>query len=159
MPSVWQVVRTETDANSTASDLRQSSELPVQVLRQRDNLCAEAAATRAVATRVPEQSLLRLSAVRDNVAMSDPSKRKRRWFQFSLRTLFVIVATLAVQCAVCLPKLRERQEYNNISAAERFLGTMELLRPLPDIPDDGPMVYPAPGHQRAFPPLAPKASD
>jgi hypothetical protein len=32
---------------------------------------------------------------------------------------------------------------------------IELLRGTPDIPDSGPMVYPAPGHQRAFPPLAP----
>jgi hypothetical protein len=42
--------------------------------------------------------LLRLSAVGDNVAMeaephkADRPKRKRRWFQFSLRTLLVFTA-------------------------------------------------------------------
>jgi hypothetical protein len=39
--------------------------------------------------------LLRLLAVRDNAAMeaeptkTDPQKRKRRWIQFSLRTLLI----------------------------------------------------------------------
>jgi hypothetical protein len=40
---------------------------------------------------------------------ADPPKRKRRWFQFSLRTLFVIVTILAVDCSVCLPILRDWQ--------------------------------------------------
>jgi hypothetical protein len=41
---------------------------------------------------------------------ADPPKRKRRWFQFSLRTLLVVVTIIAVQCAVCLPLLREWQQ-------------------------------------------------
>jgi hypothetical protein len=42
---------------------------------------------------------------------ANPPKRKRRWFQFSLRTLLLVVVTIAaVQCAVCLPMLREWQE-------------------------------------------------
>ena len=40
---------------------------------------------------------------------ADPPKRKRRWFQFSLRTLLVVVTVAAVKCAVCLPMLREWQ--------------------------------------------------
>jgi hypothetical protein len=36
---------------------------------------------------------------------ADPPKRKRRWFQFSLRTLFVIVTILALDRAICLPIL------------------------------------------------------
>ncbi|HEV2971232.1 MAG TPA: hypothetical protein VGY55_14755 [Pirellulales bacterium] len=40
---------------------------------------------------------------------ADSSKHKRRWFQFSLRTLFVVVAIMGVQCGVCLPMLREWQ--------------------------------------------------
>jgi hypothetical protein len=30
---------------------------------------------------------------------ADPPKRKRRWFQFSLRTLMIAVTLLAVSCA------------------------------------------------------------
>jgi Tfp pilus assembly protein FimT len=40
----------------------------------------------------------------------DPPKRKRRWFQYSLRSLLIVVAIAAVQCAVCLPLLREWQQ-------------------------------------------------
>ena len=33
---------------------------------------------------------------------ADPPKRQRRWFQFSLRTLMIVVTLLAVVCAyVC----------------------------------------------------------
>jgi hypothetical protein len=41
---------------------------------------------------------------------AEPPKRKRRWYQFSLRTLLVVVTIATVQCAVCLPMLREWQE-------------------------------------------------
>jgi hypothetical protein len=41
---------------------------------------------------------------------ADPPKRKRRWFQFSLRTVIVVVTIVSVQCAVCLPMLREWQQ-------------------------------------------------
>ena len=37
-------------------------------------------------------------------------KRKRRWFQFSLRTLMLAVTIIAVQCGVCVPMLREWQQ-------------------------------------------------
>jgi hypothetical protein len=30
---------------------------------------------------------------------ADPPKRKRRWFQFSLRSLLLVVTLLAVPCA------------------------------------------------------------
>jgi hypothetical protein len=40
---------------------------------------------------------------------AEPPKRKRRWFQFSLRTLFLAMTILAVQCAVCFPALKEWQ--------------------------------------------------
>jgi hypothetical protein len=64
--------------------------------------------------------LLRLPALGDNAAMeAEPPKRKRRWFQFSLRTLFVVVATLAVECAVCLPMLREWQKSQQREFAKR----------------------------------------
>jgi hypothetical protein len=49
-------------------------------------------------------ALLRLTAVGDNRTMQDePPKaalpmRKRRWFQFSLRSLLIVVALLAVVC-------------------------------------------------------------
>ena len=49
--------------------------------------------------------LLRLATVGDNAAMpteptkAEPPKGKRRWFQFSLRTLLIGVMLLAVACA------------------------------------------------------------
>jgi hypothetical protein len=48
--------------------------------------------------------LLRLPAVGDNASVqtepskADSPKRKRRWFQFSLRTLMIAVTVLAVAC-------------------------------------------------------------
>jgi hypothetical protein len=42
---------------------------------------------------------LPLPAVGDNTAMSEPPKRKRRWFQVSLRTLMIAVTLLAAACA------------------------------------------------------------
>jgi hypothetical protein len=41
---------------------------------------------------------------------ADLPTRKGRWFQFSLRTLFVIMTIIAVQCSVCLPMLHDWQE-------------------------------------------------
>ena len=43
---------------------------------------------------------------------ADPPKR--RWFQFRLRTLFVVVTIAAVQCAACLPMLREWQHQEKL---------------------------------------------
>jgi hypothetical protein len=63
--------------------------------------------------------LLRRPAAGDNAAMqtkpstADPQKRKRRWFQFSLRTLMIVVALLAAQCAPVMWFIRARD-------AERF---------------------------------------
>jgi hypothetical protein len=55
------------------------------------------------AARLPA-ALLRLPVVGDNGDMieppkADPPKRKRRWFQFSLRSLMIVVTLLAVACA------------------------------------------------------------
>jgi hypothetical protein len=36
----------------------------------------------------------------DNTAMDAEPKRKRRWFQFSLRTLLVVVTAVAIVCAL-----------------------------------------------------------
>jgi hypothetical protein len=57
-----------------------------------------------VATRWLPHHLLWRHAVGDNPAMeaepskADPPKRKRRWFQFSLRTLLIAVAIVCVAC-------------------------------------------------------------
>jgi hypothetical protein len=69
--------------------------------------------------------LFRLPALGDNATMpteptkTDLPKCKRRWFQFRLRTLFVAMTILAVQCAVCFPALKEWQEQQH---------TEELMR-------------------------------
>jgi hypothetical protein len=51
--------------------------------------------------------------------MNEPPKR--RWFQFSLRTLLLIVAIAVVQCAVSLPMLSEWQERKKIEELERLI--------------------------------------
>jgi hypothetical protein len=38
---------------------------------------------------------------------AEPPKRKRRWFQFSLRTMLIAVTIVAVECAFCFRMLRE----------------------------------------------------
>jgi Tfp pilus assembly protein FimT len=43
---------------------------------------------------------------------NQPSPRRR--FQFRLRTLFVIVTIVAVQCAVCLPMLKKWQRHEQM---------------------------------------------
>ena len=57
--------------------------------------------------------LIRVPAVGDNAAMeAEPPKRKRRWFQFSLRSLLIGVAILAVVCGYVGPHakiVRERK--------------------------------------------------
>ena len=45
--------------------------------------------------------------------MADQPSPHRR-FQFRLRTLFVVAAIVAVQCAVCLPMLKEWQAQREI---------------------------------------------
>jgi hypothetical protein len=45
---------------------------------------------------------------------AEPAKRKRRWFQFRLRTWFVVMTILAVQCAVCLPPFRNWQRRHRV---------------------------------------------
>ena len=41
---------------------------------------------------------------------SHPPKRRRRWFQFSLRTLMIVVTLLAVACGTIMWSLRYRQQ-------------------------------------------------
>jgi hypothetical protein len=69
---------------------------------------ADTAGQPARKTRITaaENSLLLLVAARCNAFMietalpkAEPPKRKRRWFQFSLRTLLIGVTLLAVVCA------------------------------------------------------------
>jgi hypothetical protein len=71
--------------------------------------------------------LPRLLAAADNAAMqiepskADPPKRKRRWFQFSLRILLIVITIMAVQIAVCLPLLLERQQQRERALADNWL--------------------------------------
>ena len=71
-------------------------------VRERRPLSAQNPAARV---RAGQNPLLQLPAVRDNAAMQteprkpSPPKRRRRRFQFSLRTLMIGVTLLAVPCA------------------------------------------------------------
>jgi Leucine Rich repeat len=67
--------------------------------------------------------LPRLPAVGDNAAMqteplkADPPKRRRRWFQFSLRTLMIVVLIAAIPCAWLRSKIEQkRQERQTVEA-------------------------------------------
>jgi hypothetical protein len=60
--------------------------------------------------------LLRPPVVGDNAAMLDPSnaeppKRKRRWFQFSLRSLLVVVTLFSLVCACATRNRRDVKEW------------------------------------------------
>jgi hypothetical protein len=67
---------------------------------------------------------------------AEPPKRKRRWFQFSLRTLMIGVTVLAVGCWIGVDRarlIRERDEAlrraeitDNVAARELLLRTGSL---------------------------------
>jgi Leucine rich repeat/Leucine Rich repeat len=65
-----------------------------------------------------------LPKLTDNAAMqADPPKRKRRWFQFSLRTLFVFTLVCAIPCAWLGRKIeRKRQERQVAEAIVKLRG-------------------------------------
>jgi hypothetical protein len=73
--------------------------------------------------------LLRLTAVGDNAAMIDPPeadlpKRKRRWFQFSLRTLLLFVLICAIGCAWLAQKMKQKRiEIEATDAILKYGGT------------------------------------
>ena len=60
--------------------------------------------------------MLLLSAVEDNAIMqaepskAEPPKRKRRWFQFSLRTLMIGALVVALLLVIILPALQRAKE-------------------------------------------------
>ena len=72
--------------------------------------------------------MLRLPAVADNAAMqseppqADPPNRKRRWFQFSLRTLMIGVTLLAVLCGWFGMKVERARKRHEAVEAIRKLG-------------------------------------
>jgi hypothetical protein len=75
--------------------------------------------------------LLKLPAARDNAAMeteplkADPPKRKRRWFQFRLRTLMIGVTLLAIPCGYVgwqAKIVRERRAELNRVVDARLVG-------------------------------------
>jgi hypothetical protein len=71
-----------------------------------------------------------LHAAGDNAAMeAEPikpePKRKRRWFQFSLRTLMIFTLICAIGAAWLAPKIeRKRQEQNAVDAISRIGGAV-----------------------------------
>ncbi len=80
---------------------------------------------------------------------TDPSKRKRRWFQFSLRTLMVFTLICAIACAWLGSKIeRKRRERESVKLIEEMGGSAyydyqvveDSLAPSwsPDAPPSGP---------------------
>jgi hypothetical protein len=76
--------------------------------------------------------LFRLPAVGDNAAMEavtpkvDPPKHKRRWFQFSLRSLLIFTLLCAVGSAWVAQRMeRKRQEREAVDAIRGIGGTVE----------------------------------
>src|SRR4029077_10177857 len=67
----------------------------------------------------PQHRLPPLPAVGDNEAMeaeppkSEPIKRKRRWYQFSLRTLLIVVVIVAIPCAWLGRKIEQKRPERN----------------------------------------------
>jgi hypothetical protein len=53
--------------------------------------------------------LLRRPVAADNAAMKAEPRRKRRWFQFSLRTLFILVLIVATPCAWLGHKIAQKR--------------------------------------------------
>jgi hypothetical protein len=73
--------------------------------------------------------LLQLLAVGDNAAMQDeppkaePLKRKRRWFQFSLRTLMIVVTVFAIVGGWFGAKMaRARRQQATVEAVRKSVG-------------------------------------
>jgi hypothetical protein len=70
-----------------------------------------------------ENPLLPLPAVGDNAAMqteppkADPPRRKRRWFQFSLRTLMIVVVIVAIPCVWLGRKIEQKRRAREAVAA------------------------------------------
>ena len=79
--------------------------------------------------------MLPLPAVGDNAAMeaeppkAEPPKRKRRWFQFSLRTLMIFTLICAVGCAWVVRRMeRKRKEREAVEAIEKLGGETDQHR-------------------------------
>ena len=63
------------------------------------------------------------NAAMDEPVRGTPPKRKRRWFQFSLRTLLIGVTLLAVQCAYVGWQAKIVRERNTMRAEMKRRGT------------------------------------
>jgi hypothetical protein len=61
------------------------------------------------------------------VSNSPPPKCNRRLAQFRLRTLMLLTAIVAVQCAVCLPALKEWQAQNETPKWTDLGGTGSIV--------------------------------
>jgi hypothetical protein len=72
---------------------------------------------------VRQNCLLGLATVPDNAAMpteppqTDAPKRKRRWFQFSLRTLMIVTALVAVSCGLLGSKIEQKRRQLSLTIA------------------------------------------
>jgi Leucine Rich repeat len=85
---------------------------------------------------VDAAGLLRRPVAADNAAMESEPKRKRRWFQFSLRSLLIVTMICAIGSAWVARKMeRKRLERAAIEAILKLGGNVEydyqLVKPFP----------------------------
>jgi len=70
----------------------------------------------------------------DETNAASPPRRKRRWYQFSLRTLLIAVSIIAIPCALLGQKLeRKRGERKALAALAEYDGQLKY----DDDPHDG----------------------
>jgi hypothetical protein len=72
-----------------------------------------------------------------NPPKAEPLKRKRRWYQFSLRTLLIVVLIVAIPCALLGRKIeRKRRERKAVDAIRKLGGGVDYDNlEGPDCPD------------------------
>jgi hypothetical protein len=92
--------------------------------------------TRAQLCRGLPIPLLPLPALADNAAMEAEPKCRRRWFQFSLRTLLVLTGLCAIAARwVGDPIIKARQQATAVQAIRASGGQIYTCRGHPIVPD------------------------
>ncbi len=81
---------------------------------------------------------------KENAAMNGDSKPKRRWYQFSLRTLLIATAMVAVACSLVVRKLDRKRREREVVQSFLALDTSHpvVLYNFQSDPETGPFAEP-----------------